>query len=78
MAYMHSEDNSIRITHKEFVSNITATTDFSIDKFAVILVYHPVFHFLSSLAQNYEQYIIHGMVWYYKSESAASLPIVLN
>jgi hypothetical protein len=71
--YMHTSDNSIRVAHKEFICNIEATTDFSLQSFAVNPALAATFPFLSSLAQNYEQYQILGMCFYFKSTSADAL-----
>jgi len=71
--YMHSSDNSIQIRHKEFITNIEATAPFSLQSFSVNPGLSRTFPFLSSLAQNYEQYEIRGMVFYFKSTSADAL-----
>lgn len=71
--YMHSNDNSIRIRHKEFITNVEATTDFSLESYSVNPGLSRTFPFLSSLAQNYEQYELKGLVFYFKSTSADSL-----
>lgn len=71
--YMHSSDNSIQVRHKEFISNVEATTAFSIESYSVNPGLSRTFPFLSSLAQNYEQYELRGLVFYFKSTSADAL-----
>lgn len=70
---MHSFDNSIRLTHKEYLQDITATTAFSNQSFSINAGLSGTFPFLSSLAQNYEKYIIHGLCFTFISNSANAL-----
>jgi hypothetical protein len=70
---MHSADSSVRITHKEFITDITATTDFSNQSFPINPGLSSTFPYLSGIAQNFEQYRILGMVFTFKSTSADSL-----
>lgn len=71
--FMHSSDNSIRIKHKEFITDITATTAFSNQQFDVNPGLSGTFPFLSSIARSFTTYSIEGMVFYYKSTSADAL-----
>lgn len=70
---MHSANSSIRIQHKEFITDITATTDFSNESFSINPGLSRTFPYLSGIAQNFEQYRILGMVFTFKSTSADSL-----
>jgi len=70
---MHSADSSVRIRHKEFIQDITATNAFSLESFSINPGLSASFPYLSGLAQNFESYRIHGMVWTFKSTSADAL-----
>jgi hypothetical protein len=71
--FMHSTDNTIRIKHKEFITDVTATAAFSNQQFAINPGLASTFPFLSSIAQSFTTYSIEGMVFYYKSTSADAL-----
>ena len=70
---MHSNDSSVRICHKEFISDITATNLFSSDAYSINPGLSHSFPYLSGIAQNFESYRIHGMVYTFKSTSADAL-----
>lgn len=70
---MHSFDNSVRLTHKEYLQDITATNAFSNQSFSINAGLSGTFPFLSALAQNYEKYIIHGLCFTFISNSANAL-----
>jgi len=71
--HMHSTSSNIRIRHKEFIKDITATTSFSVENFRVNPGLSDVFPFLSGIARNFESYRIHGLVFCFKSNSADAL-----
>lgn len=70
---IHSADSSIRITHKEFITDITATPAFSNQSFSINPGLSASYPYLSGIAQNFESYRIHGMVYTFKSTSADAL-----
>ena len=70
---MHSADSSVRICHKEFINDITATPAFSSQSYSINPALASSFPYLSGIAQNFESYRIHGMVYTFKSTSADAL-----
>lgn len=59
----------IRISHREFIDDVQQSTAFSIRNFAINPGLFGTFPYLASLASSFEQYIIHGMVFYFRSTS---------
>jgi len=64
---------SIRIRHREYVTDIIGSTTFSVAAYAINPGSKTLFPWLSGIAQSYQQYRIHGMVFYFNSTSADAL-----
>lgn len=59
-----------RVTHREFVGNITSPgSGFNNVSYPINASNPSVFPWLSALARKYQRYKVHGMVFYYKSTS---------
>jgi len=71
--YMHSTNSNIRIRHKEFIRDVSASNAFSLETLSVNPGLSSTFPYLSGIARNFESYRIHGMVFYFKSNSADAL-----
>lgn len=65
--------SSIRVKHREFVQNVATTTAFSVSSFLVNPGNAFLFPWLSKIAQNFEYYQVHGLVFYYRSTSGNAL-----
>lgn len=66
-------DNSTRVRHREFVTDITASSTpnlFDNSSYVIQPGNAALFPWLSSLAQNYQQYRVHGMVFMFKSTTS--------
>lgn len=66
-------DNSTRVRHREFVTDITVGANpaaFTNTAYVIQPSNATLFPWLSSLAQNYQQYRIHGMVFVFKSTTS--------
>lgn len=66
-------DNSTRVRHREFITDITASetpTAFNNASYVIQPGNSALFPWLSSLAQNYQQYRVHGMVFMFKSTTS--------
>lgn len=61
------------ITHKEFITDIKSSSVFSSSEFRINPTVADTFPWLSSIAQNYEQYVVQGMVFEYKTTSATAI-----
>ncbi len=72
--FMHTSDTSIRMTHKEFISDISSSVIFTNERILDVNPSNPAcFPYLSGIAQNFERYQIHGMIVYFRSTSADAL-----
>lgn len=66
-------DNSTRVRHREFVTDITASDTpnaFTNTSYVIQPGNASLFPWLASLAQNYQQYRVHGMVFMFKSTTS--------
>lgn len=61
------------ISHREFISDIKSSTSFNLNSFRINPTVVDTFPWLSSIAQNYEQYVVQGMVFEYKTTSATAI-----
>lgn len=61
------------IRHREFISDISGSTAFTLTQFPINPGLGTTFPWLSSVASNYEEYAIRGMVFEFKSTSADAL-----
>jgi len=61
----------IRVAHREFITDVTINnTGFSAQTFPINPGQSITFPWLSNIAQNFQQYVIHGLIIEYKSTSA--------
>lgn len=66
-------DHSIRVTHREFIKDLVVPNDpstFSIQSFLINPANKDLFPWLATMAKQYSQYKIHGMVFAYKTMSS--------
>lgn len=71
-----NKGRSVFISHREYLTDIiTSPTPgaFDINSFDLNPALTTTFPWLATIAQNFEQYKIHGMVFHYKSNSADAL-----
>nr|AOV86262.1 putative capsid [uncultured virus] len=61
------------ITHREFIADIKSSTSFSLNSFRINPTVSDTFPWLSAIAQNYEQYVVQGMIFEYKTTSAVAM-----
>lgn len=64
---------AIRIRHREYLGDISSSTSFTNTTYPINPGLYSTFPFLSSLAQNYQEYRFHGLVFYFNSTSATAL-----
>lgn len=72
-AYMHSSNSSLKVRHREYIADVTSSSvasAFSNVTYALNPGLSNTFPWLSSIAQQYEQYRISGMIFEFKSLSA--------
>lgn len=70
---MHNDLGSVRITHREFLGDMTGSTAFSNSKYIINPADARTFPWLHSLAGAYEQYKLFGMVFEFVSTSGNAL-----
>lgn len=68
-----SGTRSTVVTHREFVGDITGSTTFTSTRYAITPSNSQLFPWLSEIAQNYEEYRIHGMILEFKTTSGTSV-----
>jgi len=71
--FMHSTDGSIRIRHREFLTDIQSSTGFAAVAYQVNPGLRSSFPYLSAIAQQFEEYEFKGLVYEFKSTSADAL-----
>lgn len=73
---MHKVGSDIRVSHREYmgevISSATANT-FKVEKYPINPGLRNSFPWLSAVAQQYEQYKIHGLVFEFRSNSGNAL-----
>lgn len=71
---MHNNSQTIVVRHKEFIGDVLSSTSFQIQR---VLDINPgnysLFPWLSTLAQQYEEYRIRGMVFHYVPTSGMAI-----
>ena len=63
----------VRVQHREYLTDILSTTDFQNLEFPINPALSSTFPWLSKIAQNFEQYQIHGLIFEFKSGSSDAL-----
>jgi hypothetical protein len=71
--FMHSTDESIVFRHREYLGEISSSTDFSAQIFNVNPGLSSAFPYLASIASSFQEYRFRGLVYEYKSSSATAL-----
>ncbi|QMW68718.1 capsid protein [Crucivirus-224] len=67
---INQSHRSVCLRHREFITDITASSAFTINAFDINPGLSDSFPWLSGVANNFEEYMIAGMVYEYKSLSA--------
>ncbi len=70
---MHSSDESVVFRHREYICDISGTTAFTLSEFPINPGLSITFPYLSTIAQNFQQYRFKGLVFEYRSTSATAL-----
>lgn len=68
----HNERCTV-ITHREFITDIKSSITFNLNSYRINPAIQDTFPWLSAIAQNYEQYVVQGMVFEYKTISATAI-----
>lgn len=66
-------NGAIRIRHREYLGSVNASTVFSIGKYDINPGLVASFPWLAQIAQNFEQYRFHGLVYHYKSTTSDAI-----
>nr|WAE42828.1 MAG: capsid protein [Cressdnaviricota sp.] len=61
------------VCHREYITDISGSVGFAAASYALNPAQPATFPWLAVIAENYEEYIIHGMVFEFKSTSADAL-----
>lgn len=65
--------SSIRIKNREFIGTVDMSSFFAVSTYPINPGMRDTFPWLSAIAQNYEQYYVHGMVFQYLSTSSVAI-----
>jgi len=65
--------SGFRVKHREYLTDITSSTTFAYNRYPLNPGLSNTFPWLSTVAQNFEEYIIHGCVIYLNTTSGASV-----
>lgn len=68
-----SNNGSIEFSHREFIGDINSTTGFVNSAYPINPGNNVLFPWLSTLAKNYEQYEMLGLIFEFKSTSASAV-----
>lgn len=68
--FSSNNERCTMIVHREFIQDIIGSTTFNINSFRINPGFVKTFPWLSSIAENYEQYVIQGMVFEFKTTCA--------
>lgn len=71
-----NKGRSVFISHREYITDVISSATagaFAIDSFELNPALSSTYPWLATIAQNFEQYRIHGMVFHFKSNSADAL-----
>jgi hypothetical protein len=68
-----SSENGIRVSHREYVSDMQSSTLFSNISYQINPGNVKLFPWLSNVAKNFETYDLHGLVMYYKPLSGTAI-----
>lgn len=73
---MHKVGSDVRVSHREYVCEVISSSSantFKVDKYPINPALRTSFPWLSSVAQQYEQYKLHGCVFEFRSNSGNAL-----
>ncbi len=71
---MHKDGQSIIVRHKEFVTKVTSSTSFAVQKtYTIQPGLESLFPWLHGIATQYEQYEIKGLVYHYMPASGTAV-----
>lgn len=71
--FSNNNERCTVITHREFVQDILSSTTFVNSEFRINPTISQTFPWLSAISQNYEQYVVQGMVFEFKTTSATAI-----
>jgi len=73
-----SLDSGIRIAHREFIQDITSSTSFANTTFQISPSNATMFPWLSSIAKNFEEYTIKGLIFYFNTTCGSAISSTNN
>jgi len=68
-----SNKRAVIVSHREFLGDITGSTSFSLTSYPINPGMDVTFPWLSALAQHFEEFKVHGLLFEFKSTSATAL-----
>lgn len=71
--FMHSSTAEVRLCNREFICDVSSSTNFQNNVFPLEASNSMTFPYLSTLALNFQEYKFEGLVFEFKSTSASAL-----
>jgi len=68
-----SKNGNLRFQHREYLQDVTSTTNFNLGVLPINPGMAQTFPFLSAIASNFEEYILHGMMFYFRTLSGTAV-----
>ncbi len=69
----HSEKRSVRVKHREYLGDVNSSVAFALQAYSINPGLSQTFPWLSSLAENFQAYRFHGLVFEFWSTSSNAL-----
>lgn len=70
---MHTVTDGMRVVHREYIQDVSSSIAFTLNSFKVNPGISGTFPWLSTIANNFQQYQVMGMIFYFRSTSADAL-----
>lgn len=71
--FMHSSSETVIFRHREYITDISSSVGFATQTYDINPGLNASFPFLSSIARNFQQYELKGLVYEFRSTSADAL-----
>jgi len=65
--------NGVHVKHREYITDVTSSTEFALNNYFLNPGLPATFPWLATVAQNFEQYKFHGVLFEFRSTSADAL-----
>ena len=71
--FSNNNERCTMVVHREFITDIVGSSSFNIQSYRINPGVADTFPWLAAIAENYEQYVVQGMVFEFKTTSATAV-----